>query len=59
MARIVAEESESSFSQVIHSVGVPHFGEAQGASAGRLARNNVTCPGLAEITIRQGQARFF
>jgi hypothetical protein len=26
---------------------------------GVLARNNVTCPGLAEITIRQGQARFF
>jgi hypothetical protein len=29
MARIVAEKSESSFSQVIHSAGVPRFGEAQ------------------------------
>jgi RepB DNA-primase from phage plasmid len=30
MARIVAEKSESSFSQVIHSAGVRRFGEAQG-----------------------------
>ena len=29
MARIVAEKSESSFSQVIHSAGVRRFGEAQ------------------------------
>jgi hypothetical protein len=29
MARIVAEKSESSFLQVIHSAGVPRFGEAQ------------------------------
>jgi hypothetical protein len=28
MARIVAEKSESSFSQVIHSAGVRRFGEA-------------------------------
>jgi hypothetical protein len=29
MARIVAEKSEPSFSQVIHSAGVRSFGEAQ------------------------------
>jgi hypothetical protein len=29
MARIVAEKSESSFSQVIHSAGVRRFGEAK------------------------------
>jgi hypothetical protein len=29
MARIVAEKSESSFSQVIHFAGVRRFGEAQ------------------------------
>ena len=29
MARIVAEKSESSFSQVIHSAGVRRFGGAQ------------------------------
>jgi hypothetical protein len=34
MARILAEKSESSFSQVIHSAGVRRFGEAQGSGGG-------------------------
>ena len=37
MARIVAEKSEPSFSQVIHSVGVPRFGEAQVSAWFRVA----------------------
>jgi len=43
MARIVAEKSESSFSQVIHSAGVRRFCEAQ-ASFKRLYRTRAEVP---------------
>jgi hypothetical protein len=51
MARIVAEKSEFSFSQVIHSAGVRRFGEAQRSREngstkrkGRIERQFSLCP---------------
>jgi Group II intron, maturase-specific domain len=51
MARIVAEKSESSFSQVIHSAGVRRFGEAVVDKYGRVYVN--FSPGVSREALKK------